>query len=218
MGDLEEEEHEEYIANTLKVLRDFNADNNSVGWYQSCLFDNFINYGLLEDQLAYQNRLQNAILLVVDLVRSASGPPALHALRLKENFQTLHKERKSNPAHSIATVASLVEGGLFEELSVSVSISALEQIFILQQHQNGLLPTAGTPSIVPIEELLLKDAAFDLVRAIDEVLAETGRVQHYLRTTSKQQQALNAQLLRLVREIHLYPSYHVSYPAPFVET
>lgn len=199
-GELDEDEQEEYVDDMIKVLRDVNADNNTVGWYQSCHFDGFISYGLLEDQVMCQNRLPNSILLAVDLVRSANGPPALHALRLREGFQALYRERKAGAAGTLPTVAALAEDGLFEELPVFVRISALERILLLQQHRDGQLPVVGTPSIVELEQLLLKDAATDLTRAVDEVLGEAGRMQHYLRTTSKQQQALNAQLMRLKHE------------------
>lgn len=205
---LDEDEQEEYVDDMIKVLRDVNADNNTVGWYQSCQFDGFISYGLLEDQIMCQNRLHNSILLAVDLARSANGPPALHALRLREGFQTLYRERKAGAAGTLPTVAALAEEGLFEELPIAVRISALERILLLQQHRDGLLPVVGTPSIVELEQLLLKDAATDLSRAVDEVLGEAGRMQHYLRTTSKQQQALNAQLMRLVPHTWDLDYYH----------
>jgi translation initiation factor 3 subunit H len=186
----EELEQEEYQLEMMKTLRDVNVDNNTVGWYQSCSFDSFLSQSLLEAQFNFQSTIPNSIVLIYDQARSVQGPPCLKALRLKPEFMEAIRDKRAK------FLNRPIDTRLFDELSVSICLTSLEQIFLVQLTREDVSPVGFAP-VIETELLVQKLVANNLCSSLDDFVAETGRIQHYLRTTAKQQQALNAQLQRL---------------------
>jgi translation initiation factor 3 subunit H len=188
----DEFEQEEYQLEMMRALRDVNIDHNTVGWYQSCSMDSFVSQSFIEAQFNYQSTIATSIVFVYDQLRSSQGPPAIKALRLKEDFMNLYRDKKTR------SYDQLVGMNILEELPVKISLSSLEQLFIADMVERNTLPPAGSLPIIRSEQLMLSMAAENLVSAADDVCVEAGRLQHYLRSVVKQQQALGSQLQRLV--------------------
>jgi translation initiation factor 3 subunit H len=77
----------------LKCLRDVNADNNTVGWYQSTYLESFMNLKTIDTQYQYQLEFGNkCIHLVLDPIRTRKGQLYIKAYRLTKRFFDLVRE------------------------------------------------------------------------------------------------------------------------------
>lgn len=85
-----------YQAEMIKLLREVNADAQSVGWYISTSMGNFVNLNLVENQAFFQKGADEriAVALVFDVSRSAAGSLSLKAYRLSEKFLSSWREGK----------------------------------------------------------------------------------------------------------------------------
>lgn len=187
-------EQEEYQFDMIKSFRDVNLDHSTVGWFITASFESFITQSLIETQMSYQGTIPNSILVVVDLISSSYLAPKLRALRIRPEFMVLYKDRKASASSALLDI--------FEELPVQLTLSSLDKIFLLQLLRNKELPPVG-PAPIPVVNQLVDTIILDnALASMDDVLGESGRIQHYLRSSTKQQQALAGQLQRLViREI-----------------
>jgi len=48
----------------MKNLREVNVDNNTVGWYQSANYGNFLSLSIIESQYIYQLNLPKSVMIV----------------------------------------------------------------------------------------------------------------------------------------------------------
>lgn len=189
-----EGDQEAYLFDMLKCLRDVNVDHTAVGWYQSVALDAPIQPSFIDNQVAYQTAIPNSCFLVYDSLRSAQGPPSLRAYRLRDSYLRAVKEaNRHNGRVSHGILADLVQEGIVEELSVKISVSAIDKLLLASMEEAGELPT---PNILGSEnaiKLALAGLAQNLIISLDESISESSRVQHYIRSVNRQQQVLAAQ-------------------------
>ncbi len=190
----DEMEQENYQLGMIKSLRDVNVDHNTVGWYQTCSLDGFISPALVEAQLNYQATIPNSIVIIYDHLQSTRGPPAIRALRLRADFISLYRDKRAK------YLANHIGMHIFDDLPLKIKLSALEKLFLAQLSNQGEIPTTGSIAIPEADELVSKTIAESMLAAAEDVLAESGKMQHYIRTVSKQQQVLSSQLQRLKSE------------------
>lgn len=193
LGD--EAEQEEYQFDMIKSFRDVNLDHSTVGWFITGSFESFITHSLIETQVSYQATIPNSILVVVDLISSSYLAPKLRALRIKPEFVALYKDRRAAASPALLDI--------FEELTIQLSLSSLDKIFLLQLLRDKKLPPVGPAPIPEVNQLVNTIIMENVLVNMDDILAESGRIQHHLRSATKQQQALAGQLQRLVRELIL---------------
>lgn len=184
-------EQEEYQFGMIKSFRDVNLDHSTVGWFITASFESFITQSLIETQISYQGTIPNSILVVIDLVASSYLAPKLRALRVRPEFIGSYRDRRAPPSPALL--------GIFEELPIQLSLSSLDRIFILQLLRDKELLPVGPAPIPVVNQLVNTIIVENALASMDDVLAESGRIQHYLRSSTKQQQALAGQLQRLVR-------------------
>lgn len=175
----DEIEQEEYQLSTIKCLREVNADHGALGWFMATSFDNLFNGFFLDTQLNYQTSIPNAILLIVDITRSAHGPPFMKAIRLTQDFMYAIRERKQKE------LGTILDSSIFEELPIKLSLSPIDILFLSQLSNDKTLPAVGSFRLPLTENLLKSMFTESILNTLDEVISETGRFQHYLRSTAK---------------------------------
>ncbi|VAH47141.1 unnamed protein product [Triticum turgidum subsp. durum] len=80
-----------YQLEMMRCLREVNVDNNTVGWYQSCLLGSFQTVELIETFMNYQENIRRCVCIVYDPSRSSQGVLALKALKLTDSFMDLYR-------------------------------------------------------------------------------------------------------------------------------
>lgn len=105
------------------MLREFNVDNNCVGWYQSMYLGIYSTLALLKNQWSYQTELSsNSVVLMYDSMQTANGNLVLNCFRLTEKAVKL---RTSNKNDYIKT------DDIFEKVPVILSNPGLVQALLL---------------------------------------------------------------------------------------
>lgn len=192
----DEEEQEAYLMDMLRCLRDVNVDHTAVGWYQSVSLDAALQPSFLENQAAYQAEIPDSCFLVYDHLRSAQGPPALRAFRLSDNFMRAWRDAHKSPTGRVALglLEDLIRNGLVVELEVKLTVSAIDKLLIGSMAESKEVPEANPIGSENAAKLMLARLAQNILLSLDESIAESSRVQHYIRSIGKQQQALAAQI------------------------
>lgn len=185
--DSEEEAATNYQMEMMRLLREVNVDNNTVGWYQSTTMGTaFQTVELIETFSNYSENIRKCVCLVYEPARSTRGNLALKAIRLKDSFLDLYKQQK-------LTSKELREAGIsFKEMFVEIPIKV---------HNSGLVqaamaelrpPTLASPadfdrlglSTVPMMEKNIR-AVLDCV---DDIIGEQQKVSTYHRNAARQAQ------------------------------
>lgn len=190
-----EEEQESYLLDMLKCLRDVNVDHTAVGWYQSVALDAPIQPAFVENQVAYQTAIPNSCFLVYDHLRSAQGPPCLRAFRLRDAYMRACRDAQRSASGRVAhsLLVDLVQEGIVEELEVKIAVSAVDKLLMASLEEAGELPSPNVLGSENAAKLTVASLAQNLIVSLDESIAESSRVQHYVRSVGRQQQALAAQ-------------------------
>ena len=58
----------QYQIEMMKKLREVHVDHLHVGWYQSTYLGSFINKNFVEAQYAYQNSIEESVVLVYGMI------------------------------------------------------------------------------------------------------------------------------------------------------
>lgn len=187
----DEQENQEYLMEMLKCLRDVNVDHTAVGWYQSVNLDAALQPAFLETQAAYQSEIPNSHFLIYDHLRSAQGVPAIRAFRLRDSFlQAWREGHKFNGRIAHDLLADLVANHVVVELPIKIKVSAMDKLIMGTLAQDNELPEANILGSEAAHRLVLSRLAHNLLLSLDDSIAESNRVQHYVRSVGKQQQAL----------------------------
>lgn len=201
----DEEDEATYQVDMMKALRDVNVDHTSVGWYQTTSLDAPIQASFIEAQAGYQIEIPNSCFLVYDQMRSCQGPPSVRAFRLSDDFISA---LKSNRRPSSAEFEDFLKAdGIFVELSVEISLSAMDRMMLASWAEE--LPAANVLGSENAHKLLVARLAQNMVVALDESISEAARVQHYVRVVGKQCQTISIQKQKRV-SVHLhFPIRHL---------
>lgn len=173
-----------------KVLSEANVDSCNVGWYEACSFGAFTTLSLLESQLNHHSSISNSFFLTFDLNHASIGLPSFKAYRLRRELIAPLKEKHFK-------LISEDINTLFEEIRLQISISCLDQLFlgtIMEKDYSSY----EHPLTKETKETISRKSCESVLAALDDSIIEASKIQNFLRSTSKQQQALNLQLQRLV--------------------
>lgn len=204
-GSQEESDVIEYQNEMIRTLKEAHVDQTLVGWYQCSSLESWLTPAFIDTQSLYQSNIPNSIILVIDVLRSSRGFPCVKAFRLKDEFIAMFREKRNkNPA---------LQGNaeIFNELPVSLKLSSLDQLFLLQAVETNAIPVVGVPQVPEIDDLLLRIKGNSILSSTEDVLSEAGRLQHQIRNTVKQNQTFNSQLLRLVSNQWTFNLYFSRY-------
>lgn len=187
----DEVEQEEYLVEMLKSLRDVNVDHTAVGWYQSVNLDAPLQPAFIEAQAAYQSEIADSCLVVYDHLQSAQGVPSVRAFRLQEDFMRAWRDSQKHAGRvNQGLLADLVEQGIYEELPVKIAVSAMDKLLL----SSLAIPEPNVIGSENAHRLSLARLAQNLLLSLDDSIAESSRVQHYVRSIGRQQQLLATQI------------------------
>uniref|UniRef100_A0A7S3PVY4 Eukaryotic translation initiation factor 3 subunit H n=1 Tax=Chaetoceros debilis TaxID=122233 RepID=A0A7S3PVY4_9STRA len=194
----------EYQLEMMKMLREVNVDNNCVGWYQSMYLGSYSTTSLLQNQLSYQTDLSpNAVALLYDPMQTAHGNLVLKCVRLTPATVKLLREKKN---------LYLKSDEIFEEVPVVLKNPSLVQALLhsvktgqylgvnAEENNNssGPLSSAAAAEVAPVygadttldrldlstNPYLEKHLEF-LSTWVDDLAAEQGKFQYYMRTLAR---------------------------------
>ncbi|KAJ7235916.1 hypothetical protein B0H12DRAFT_1027149 [Mycena haematopus] len=130
-----------YQASMLRSLREVQADDSVVGFYQATSLGAFFNQNLVEIQAIHQDKLRHGgVVIVHDLSLTARGNASFRAFRLTPSFLDAYK--KSNFSTSSLVNHRLTFSSILEEIPLQVRTNPLLGSFL------GSL-AKSTPSVLP---------------------------------------------------------------------
>ncbi|KAJ7786424.1 translation initiation factor 3 subunit 3 [Mycena metata] len=130
-----------YQASMLRSLREVQADDSVVGFYQATSLGAFFNQNLVEIQAIHQDKLRHGgVVIVHDLSLTARGNASFRAFRLTPSFLDAYK--KANFSTASLVNHRLTFSSILEEVPLQVRINPLLGSFL------GSL-TKSTPSLLP---------------------------------------------------------------------
>ncbi|PSC72242.1 Eukaryotic translation initiation factor 3 subunit H [Micractinium conductrix] len=190
MGEEQEagEGGESYQLEMMRCLRDVNADNNTVGWYQSTISGSYQVVEIVETFVSYMASLERCVCLVYDTTAAAGGALGVKAVRLGDSFVQAYREGS-------LTIEKIRAKGLswhdvFVEIPVTVHNSHMAAALAAE-----IAPPSATTALdyerlgLGVAPLLEKNLEF-LNDCLDDVMGEQGKLSMYQNNVRRQQQAI----------------------------
>eukprot|EP01135_Chromosphaera_perkinsii_P010873 Nk52_evm1s2272 gene=Nk52_evmTU1s2272 len=193
----------DYQIEMMRLMREVNADNNTVGWYQSGYMGSYVNEAIIDNQFNYQENIGNSVVIIYDTVKTSLGALSLKALRLSDKFMDLYRSGDFTPESLKATKVTYAD--IFEEIPIRIHNNHLAQALF---HE---LEASPRNSEEPYQNLdlsynpfLEKNVGF-LIETCDEFYSEQNKFQYYQRLRSRQlaQQAAYIQKKELENSIRI---------------
>lgn len=188
------EEHEEvgegesYQLEMMRCLREINADNNTVGWYQSTISGSFQVVEIIETFVSYMESLERCVCIVYDTTAALGGALGLKAIRLSEQFVEAYREGS-------LTIEKIRAKGLswrdvFVEIPVAVHNSPMAAALAAE-----IAPPSEVTALdferlnLGVAQLLEKNLEY-LNDCLDDVMVEQGKLSMYQQQQRRQLQAV----------------------------
>ncbi|KAJ6604749.1 translation initiation factor 3 subunit 3 [Mycena vulgaris] len=187
-----------YQASMLRSLREVQADDSVVGFYQATSLGAFFNQNLVEIQAIHQDKLRHGgVVIVHDLSLTARGNASFRAFRLTPSFLDAYK--KSNFSTSSLVNHRLTFSSILEEVPLQVRVNPLLASFLgsLTKSTPSLLPDA-TPEAATSSVLPPSFSALDLgttgltknleqiIEAVDNYRTEEGNLAYMSRQIARE--------------------------------
>ena len=115
----------------MECLQMMNVENNVIGWYQSCLFENYLDSSFIETQYNYQlNYGKKCVCILFDTVQSLStGLLRMKAIRITDSFMEIlreaHRTHTKQLTQEILTRLKFDPSEVIEELQITITNSNL---------------------------------------------------------------------------------------------
>ena len=189
-----------YQLDMMKMLRQVNVDNNTVGWYQSLGFSSPFDAQLVDAQFHYQKQVPNAVMLLYDPVQTARGRLTIHAYRLSDAFMSVY-ERGAMYQH-IFNERNIKSTDILQSLPIKVHNSHLVHGFLYELRESKrmlsdeILSVGGTSTY-------LSTHVNACSAGMDEYLQEQSQFQFYQRSVSRQRQAQINYLNKVLSEVEV---------------
>jgi len=189
-----------YQLDMMKMLRQVNVDNNTVGWYQSLGYSSPFDAQLVDAQYHYQRQVPNAVMLLYDPVQTARGRLTIHAYRLSDTFMSVY-ERGAMYQH-IFNDHNLKSTDIFQSLPIKIHNSHLVHGFLYELRESKrmlsdeILSVGGTSTYLSTHVNACSSG-------MDEYLQEQSQFQYYQRSVSRQRQAQINYLNKVLSEVEV---------------
>nr|GAT43231.1 predicted protein [Mycena chlorophos] len=164
-----------YQASMLRSLREVQADDSVVGFYQAINLGAFFNQSLVEIQALHQDKLRHGGIVVVhDVSLTARGNASFRAFRLTSAFLDAYK--KSNFSTTSLVNHRLTFSAILEEIPLQVRVNPLLGSFLntLTKSSPSTLPEASPDaartSVVPPAFAALDLRASGLTRNLEQII------------------------------------------------
>jgi len=192
-----EDDSDQYQLEMMRCLREVNVDNNTVGWYQSTYFGSFIDESCVETQYNYQSNIKNCVLIIYDPSRARTSGLALRAFRLTDTFMSLYSDGKLT-YEALASANQTASADVFQELPIKVRHSHLNSALLLElQDECGISSHASDFSRLELNtNPFLEKQLQLLIECIEDLQAESNKLQHYERAVQRQKGAQSQYLAK----------------------
>ncbi|KAI0830680.1 hypothetical protein BC628DRAFT_1355112 [Trametes gibbosa] len=118
-----------YQAAMLRSLKDVQADDSVIGFYQGMTLGSFFNQTLVETQAIHQERLRHGgIIIVHDISQTARGNASFRAFRLTRAFLDAYK--RNNFSSTSLIDHRLTFSSILEEVPLKIRTNALLSSFL----------------------------------------------------------------------------------------
>ncbi|OCH95798.1 hypothetical protein OBBRIDRAFT_719985 [Obba rivulosa] len=132
-----------YQAAMMRSLKEVQADDSVVGFYQAMTLGSFLNQTLVETQAIHQEKLRHGgVVIVHDLSQTARGNASFRAFRLTKAFFDAYK--RNNFSTSSLINHRLTFSSILEEIPLKIRTSPLLSSFIDTLTETTVRSPAGT--------------------------------------------------------------------------
>ena len=118
----------EFRDDMLRLLKECNSDDHSVGWYRTVNMGDFCNLNLIEQQFEHQDECDQgtgkakSVLILYDPYQTDKGVLSMKAVRLMDSFMEIMRVRSSNDAQNVlasdAALSKLRMNEVFYEIPI----------------------------------------------------------------------------------------------------
>ncbi|KAI0673504.1 hypothetical protein C8Q78DRAFT_1017515 [Trametes maxima] len=127
----------------LRSLKEVQADDSVIGFYQGMTLGSFFNQTLVETQAIHQEKLRHGgIVIVHDISQTARGNASFRAFRLTRPFLDAYK--KSNFSTTSLIDRRLTFSTILEEVPLKIRTNALVSSFLGTLSETSVPPAAQT--------------------------------------------------------------------------
>ncbi|KAK2461856.1 hypothetical protein APHAL10511_006319 [Amanita phalloides] len=182
-----------YQSSMLRSLKEVQADDSVVGFYQATALGAFFNQTLIDTQAIHQDKLRHGGMVIVhDLSQTARGNASFRAFRLTAAF--LHAYKKSNFSTSSLIHHRLTFSSILEEVPLRIRANPLLRSFLGALTESNetrvydAAPDGASVSTVPRSFTMLELGSNGLtknveqmVEAIDSYRTEEGNIAYVTR-------------------------------------
>ncbi|MBX9745002.1 MAG: hypothetical protein K2X08_07330 [Chlamydiales bacterium] len=169
---LENKDSSSLLQETEKLLKELNYDHSSVGWFSTLPLEDFLQQNAAD--ISLQSQVFPSVIILVDLEKSVIGLPFIKAYTCQQ--------------------------GRNMEVPVKISVSSIEKLFLLDssgiEQKYFTTVTCNSDSV----NLSIQSAGRNLVSRIEDLVLETGKNLHQMRSSHKNLQNFNVQLAKMKNE------------------
>ncbi|KAF8898664.1 hypothetical protein BD779DRAFT_1607401 [Infundibulicybe gibba] len=187
-----------YQASMLRSLKEVQADDSVVGFYQATTLGAFFNQTLVDTQAIHQEKLRHGgVVIVHDLSQTARGNSSFRAFRLTAAFLDAYK--KSNFSTASLISHRLTFSSILEEVPLKVRTNPLLSSFLGSLTQMNPSPLSDpTPEEAQVSALKPSFSTLDLgtagiarnleqiVEAVDNYRTEEGNLAYLSRQIARE--------------------------------
>ncbi|KAL6304288.1 hypothetical protein BKA93DRAFT_733537 [Sparassis latifolia] len=131
-----------YQAAMLRSLKEVQADDSVVGFYQAMALGSFFSQNLVETQAFHQDKLRHGgIVIVHDVTQTARGNASFRAFRLTKAFLDAYKRNNFSTASLINH--RLTFSAILEEVPLKIRTNALLSSFLGALSESTVSPVVG---------------------------------------------------------------------------
>ncbi|KAH9950475.1 hypothetical protein B0H21DRAFT_723490 [Amylocystis lapponica] len=131
-----------YQSSMLRSLKEVQADDSVIGFYQAMMLGSFFSQALVETQAIHQDKLRHGgIVIVHDLSQTARGNASFRAFRLSKAFLDAYKRNNFSTASLINH--RLTFSSIMEEVPLKIRTNALLSSFVGTLSEAPVSPLAG---------------------------------------------------------------------------
>ncbi|GAB4818778.1 hypothetical protein N2152v2_005824 [Parachlorella kessleri] len=201
-GNVEDEtdvtDGESYQLEMMRCLREINADNNMVGWYQSSVSGSFQVVEIIETFVNYMENLERCICIVYDLTASYTGALGLKAIRLSDTFVEAYRE--GSLTIEKVRAKSLSWRDVFVEIPITVHNSPLAVALMAEIEPPSTTTQQDFDRLnLSIAPVLEKNMEF-LNDCLDDLMVEQNKLSVYQQQYRRLQQQIAQFKLQRVQE------------------
>ncbi|EIN13812.1 hypothetical protein PUNSTDRAFT_57259 [Punctularia strigosozonata HHB-11173 SS5] len=186
-----------YQGSMLRSLKEVQADDSVVGFYQATTMGAFYTQTLMETQAIYQEKLRHGgVVIVHDITQSTKGNASFKAFKLSKAFIDAHK-RKNFSSASLAN-HRLTFSSILQEIPLKIRTNALLSSFISRLSQPTSTSSTGPvanlePAAVPssyqvlsLDSTTIRQPLSRLIDALDAYKTEENNLAYLSRQIARE--------------------------------